>query len=183
MLESLNEAVLESTAEPEMDRRKRGDLSGLPEITLQIDLPSRKDQQQIHGIITGVLTGFDEAGSPLVTFREPAASDSVVARSIVVLSDREIAREVVLMFESGDPQRPIVMGLIEPVTRKRPDNSLSVEVDGERVILTAEKEIVLRCGNASLTLTRAGKVLIRGAYVSSRSSGVNRIKGGSVQLN
>ena len=30
---------------------------------------------------------------------------------------------------------------------------------------------------------RAGKVLIRGAYLLSRSSGVNRIKGGSVQIN
>ena len=44
-------------------------------------------------------------------------------------------------------------------------------------------EIELRCGKASLILTRAGKVLIRGAYLLSRSSGVNRIKGGSVQIN
>ena len=50
-------------------------------------------------------------------------------------------------------------------------------------MLTAEHEIVLRCGKASLTLTRAGKVLIRGTYLLSRSSGVNRIKGGSVQIN
>ena len=48
---------------------------------------------------------------------------------------------------------------------------------------TANKQIVLKCGKASITLTRAGKVLIRGAYLSSRSSGVNRIKGGSIQLN
>ncbi|MEW5071937.1 hypothetical protein AB1P14_09365, partial [Pseudomonas aeruginosa] len=38
-------------------------------------------------------------------------------------------------------------------------------------------------GKASITLTRAGKVIIRGAYLSSRSTGVNRIKGGSVQIN
>ena len=42
---------------------------------------------------------------------------------------------------------------------------------------------MLRCGKASITLTREGKVLIKGAYLSSRSSGVNRIKGGSVQIN
>jgi hypothetical protein len=42
---------------------------------------------------------------------------------------------------------------------------------------------VLRCGKASITLTSAGKVLIRGTYVLSRSSGVNKIKGGSIQLN
>jgi hypothetical protein len=41
----------------------------------------------------------------------------------------------------------------------------------------------LRCGKSSITLTRAGKVLIEGEYISSRSSGVNRIKGGSIQLN
>ena len=59
-----------------------------------------------------------------------------------------------------------------------------LEIGGEeRLELTAEREIVLRCGKASITLTRAGKVLIRGDYISSRSSGVNKIKGGSVQLN
>ena len=56
-------------------------------------------------------------------------------------------------------------------------------IDGERLEFSAEREIVLRCGKASITLTREGKVLIKGAYLSSRSSGVNRIKGGSVQIN
>ena len=51
------------------------------------------------------------------------------------------------------------------------------------MVLKAQQEIVLECGKASITLTRAGKVLIRGAYLLSRSSGVNRIKGGSVQIN
>jgi hypothetical protein len=58
-----------------------------------------------------------------------------------------------------------------------------VETDGERLVFSAEKEIVLRCGESSITLTRAGKILIRGAYVLTRSSGVNRIQGGSVQIN
>ena len=49
----------------------------------------------------------------------------------------------------------------------------------EHLICRAYKHVVL----LSITLTGAGKVLIRGAYVLSRSSGVNKIKGGSVQLN
>jgi hypothetical protein len=53
----------------------------------------------------------------------------------------------------------------------------------ERLELTAEREIVLRVGDASITLTRAGKIILRGTYVLSRSSGVNKIKGGSVQIN
>ena len=46
-------------------------------------------------------------------------------------------------------------------------------VDGRRVEITAEEEIVLRCGESSITLTRAGKIILRGAYLLSRSSGVN----------
>jgi hypothetical protein len=60
---------------------------------------------------------------------------------------------------------------------------VEVDADGERMIVSAKEELVLRCGKASITLTKAGKVLIKGSYLLSRSSGVNRIKGGSVQLN
>lgn len=53
----------------------------------------------------------------------------------------------------------------------------------ERLVLTADREIVLQVGKASITLTKAGKIILRGTYVVSRSSGVNKIKGGSVQIN
>jgi hypothetical protein len=50
-------------------------------------------------------------------------------------------------------------------------------------VLTAQEEVTIRCGEASITLTRAGKVLIKGSYLLSKSTGPNRVKGGSVQLN
>jgi hypothetical protein len=59
----------------------------------------------------------------------------------------------------------------------------TVHVDGKRVVLEGQEEVVLKCGEASITLTRNGKVVIRGKYLLSRSSGVNRILGGSVQVN
>ena len=49
--------------------------------------------------------------------------------------------------------------------------------------MTARKQLTLRCGKSSITLTAAGKIIIRGKYIVSRSSGVHRIKGGSVQIN
>lgn len=59
----------------------------------------------------------------------------------------------------------------------------TVHIDGKRVVLEGQEEVVLKCGEASITLNRNGKVVIRGKYLLSRSSGVNRILGGSVQVN
>lgn len=72
---------------------------------------------------------------------------------------------------------PVVLGVV------RDRMPASATVDGERLELTAEREIVLRCGEASVTLTRAGKVILAGTAVLSRAKGVNRIVGGSVQIN
>ncbi len=61
--------------------------------------------------------------------------------------------------------------------------SLDARVDGRRVELEAADEIVLRCGEACIVLRRNGRVVIRGTYVETRSRGVNRIKGGTVEIN
>ncbi len=100
----------------------------------------------------------------------------------------QVGATVVVVFEQGDVRRPIVVGLLEKQrtpgqVANASERTVSVQADDDRIVLTADREIVLRCGQASITLTKAGKVLIHGAYVSSRSSGVNRIKGGSVQIN
>ena len=63
------------------------------------------------------------------------------------------------------------------------DNTNVLNVDGKRIVIEGKEEIVLQCGESSITLTKAGKILIRGKYLVSRSSGVNRILGGSVQVN
>ena len=53
----------------------------------------------------------------------------------------------------------------------------------EELLIDAQKQITIRCGESSITLTAAGKIILRGKYIVSRSSGVQRIKGGSVQIN
>lgn len=69
------------------------------------------------------------------------------------------------------------------VALERPAPLETMHVDGKRVVIEGQEEIVLSCGESSITLTKAGKILIRGKYLLSRSSGVNRILGGSVQVN
>ena len=56
-------------------------------------------------------------------------------------------------------------------------------IDGKRIVLEGKEEIVLKCGDASITLTKEGKITLRGKYLLNRSSGVNRILGSSVQVN
>lgn len=63
------------------------------------------------------------------------------------------------------------------------DEENRVYVDGERVTIEGAEEVTFKCGKASITLTKSGKILIRGTYLLNRSSGVNRILGGSVQVN
>jgi hypothetical protein len=138
-------------------------------------------------VATGELIAIaDEGRTPLVVLRGQSGTTAVRARSVVDLHGAHIGRQVVLMFEDADPARPIVMGVLRGAQGwPLPDAPAQVEVDadGERMLVSAKDELVLRCGKASITLTRAGKVLIQGSYVSSRSTGVNRVKGGSVQLN
>lgn len=56
-------------------------------------------------------------------------------------------------------------------------------VDGKQLVLEGHEEVVLRCGDASITLSKNGKISIRGKYLLSRATGINRILGGSVQVN
>mgnify|MGYP003576064765 CR=1 FL=1 len=137
---------------------------------------------RFEGVVIGAIVGFVEDGTPLVDFPGNPHDDPLTARTTAVLAVADIGREVALLFEDADPSKPILIGpIVHPQPRQL--QSLAVDRDGERLELTADKEIVLRCGNASITLTRAGKVLIHGAYVSSHSTGVNKIKGGAVHIN
>ena len=137
---------------------------------------------KLDGLIVGELVSLDDAGVPWVEFHGNPAGAPIAARSLVELDAP--GQRVALVFEGGDPSLPLVLGIVRRSARRAPVTSqLEVEVDRERVELRAKREIVLRVGKASITLTEAGKVLIRGAHLVSRSSGVNRIKGGSVQIN
>jgi hypothetical protein len=72
-----------------------------------------------------------------------------------------------------------------PDAAKPPDEALSfyVQVDGRRMSIEACDELELRCGEASITLRRNGKVVVRGTYIETCSRGTNRIKGSTVKLN
>ncbi len=137
---------------------------------------------------TARLHGFDLDERPLLLGLPGLPHEIVPGRTTVALLRQQIGSDVVVLFEQGDVRRPIIVGAVQGSGQRLPSAPVpaalvSAQVDEQRVVLTAEREIVLKCGDASITLTRAGKVLIKGTYVLSRSSGYNKIKGAAVDIN
>jgi hypothetical protein len=152
-------------------------------------LPIKKAarNKKIDNVVIGLLLSINELGQPLVAYPDNPDETARIARSSAQLTTKDVGCEVALLFEGGDPKLPLVIGKIQQ-TRKTTDQDQDesaklAELDGESIVLSARHNITLKCGKASITLTKAGKVVIRGAYLLNRSSGVNRIKGGSVQIN
>lgn len=153
-------------------------------------------------IIIGAIAGIDNQGQPLVDFPENPSGQPLAAMSTMSITTAHVGRNVALLFAKGDPHSPVIMGLIHsplhdlivaydakaqsPAQETSESSGLKVDditIDGKRVVLEGKEEVIIKCGEASITLTKAGKILIRGNYVLNRSSGVNRIQGGSVQVN
>lgn len=159
----------------------------IPEIAaVAAEVTAEGTTTRVTGVVLGRLLAVQGPDRALVALKGVGSSAPIAARRIAGLTTADIGREVALMFEDGDPAKPTIIGLVEVAPfpqSEEGDLTRQVVFEAETIVFSGEKEIVLRCGEASVTLRRDGKVLIRGAYLLSRSSGVNRIKGGSVQIN
>lgn len=136
--------------------------------------------ERIEGVVIGIFLGFDSE-SPLVVFPGNPSETAVPARSLTELTSAMIGAEVALLFQEGDPGRPLIVGRIVEPTRKTP--APHVIRDGEKVTITGDERIELRCGKATIIMEKDGHITIRGTYLTSHASATNRIRGGSVNLN
>lgn len=174
----------------------------MPDISDEKVFLRTREGTSVANVVLGELVGFDPGGTALVDWPDNPSSGPCPAISTTTFSIDDVGRSVALLFADGDARRPLIVGMVrqpldsifdatEVSLRKRSageaDHSgskgLLVERDQERVTLSADREVVIRCGKASITLTRSGKVLIRGEYVLSRSGGANKLMGGSVHIN
>ena len=140
---------------------------------------------QVH---LGTLVSWDATG-PVVDFegnpRGPTrARVSTTSPGVRSGWPAAVGQDVVLLVDPRPSRPPVLLGLLRPFDAPAPgDGELDAHVDGRRIELEGRDEIVLRCGEASITLRRNGRILIRGVEVETRARGVNRIKGGSVAIN
>lgn len=132
-----------------------------------------------EGIAVGRLDTVGVDGTPEVTI-DMWGLTGLPARSVVAVDVEHLGHAVALGFENADPRRPVILGfMISP----QPTTQLDTRVDGERLVLAAEHEIELRCGEAAVILTADGQIQLRGNYITSYATATQRILGGSVHLN
>ena len=131
-------------------------------------------------------SGYEEPGFQESGCQEPDAgvSQAFRALSLVALRPEDVGREVALSYLQGDLQQPVIVGLVQnpaqdaPVTRRTP-----VRVDGESLVVAAQRELVLQCGDAKVVLKRNGDVEIHARNLHARAKGVHRIRGGVIRIN
>jgi hypothetical protein len=137
----------------------------------------------------GQLVGLTDGGQPLVDF--PGNENGVMkARALAGLAfgsgvDSRAGIAVLLAFDNGNLAKPIIIGEVnDTVTAlaKKP-RSVDAVIDGRKVVLHAEQEITLQSGKSSITLSKDGRIILKGISIVSRASGANKIRGGSVSIN
>ena len=160
-------------------------------------------------IVIGQLLEINQRGEPCIDFPGNPQTKNLVAMSTTEITTQHIGKQVALLFNNGQLDSPVIMGVIhnpldsmlenfeQNQLAEKENNSTESEklalqgnlkvddvlIDGNKITFEAHEQIVLKCGESSITLTKAGKILIRGKYLLNRSTGVNRIMGGSVQVN
>lgn len=143
-----------------------------------------RQRAPLYGIVIASVTAILPNGR--VTLAIPSlAMDETSATPACAIDTLSPGCAVAVMFEQGDITRALIIGAMaagQQTATQLPAARHAV-VDNERVVIEAEQEIELRCGDAAIILTRDGRILLRGAYISSHASATQRILGGSVQIN
>jgi hypothetical protein len=134
------------------------------------------------------LVGVSSTGTALVLMAGQA--QPVEARTTVDLSGQHVGRDVLVCQTSPPDSVVVVIGLLrgpgDADKAHSPDATaglIDVQIDRQRIVLTAQRELVLRCGKSSIALGADGKVVIKGANLLSTAAGLHRIRGGAVQIN
>lgn len=130
-------------------------------------------------------------GRPWVAFGANAHVLARVALAMPVSVDALAAQALLLVLEDGDEARPIIVGLVSETLPAEPethtgllgDAATGFELNGRRLSFEGTEELVLRCGEASITLRADGQIVVKGTRLTSRASETHKIRGATVLIN
>jgi hypothetical protein len=152
---------------------------------------------QYGGVTVGRIVRINQHGQAMVDYSGnelgPIPARSTLDRELLELALPGIRQTpVLLVFEDCDPTLPIIVGCVHEtlVAPERTNQAVfsaegprDLAVDGRSVTLEANEEIVLRCGESSLTLKKNGRIVLKGNDIVSRASRTNKLKGAAVAIN
>ena len=123
----------------------------------------------IEGVVIGQIITIDKQNNPMVDFDCNIFKEAIPASSLVEINNTHKDHKVALMFEKNRADKPIIMGLMHI-----PEKTKSI---------IADKELLLKCGKASIRLKENGDIVINGRELVSRARKNNIIRGGTIHLN
>jgi hypothetical protein len=135
-------------------------------------------QLQVPGVLVLEISGASPDGLPLVRVNpgeDPQPAQAVWMKDVPDWAECAGKMAVVAILEGGES--PVLLGLLDPPPSHSEKNS------PKNLRIDSEEELVIQCGKAKIAMRADGRIEIRGGHLISRSSGPNKIKGGSVHIN
>jgi Domain of unknown function (DUF6484) len=126
----------------------------------------------------GLLVDIGADGSPIIEQNDNGLGP-IPARTAI--TSARLGDTVLLIFDQGDPTRPIIIGVVRDTFA--PSRPQRLRIAANEIVVEGTEEVSLRCGESSLTLRKDGKTVLKGREVLTRASQTNRIKGSTVQIN
>src|SRR5689334_17641339 len=88
----------------------------------------------------GLISSVIGTGEIYVRYPSSRPGPAGSARTAVPVSENDIGREVLLLFEGGDPLQPVITGILQPVkTATVKAKRFQVTSDDERVVIEADQ--------------------------------------------
>ncbi|QRK06742.1 hypothetical protein JQX13_42850 [Archangium violaceum] len=143
--------------------------------------------EQVWDAREGYVAGTDGEGRPVVDFEGNPAGPRVALTTVpmagAALEAAVTSRQrVQLRFQDGDIRRPVIVGLSHETRQGDVPRRLHGAGGTRLEVLEDEDGVTLRVGKASLRLMQDGRVFLKGTYVETCAEGLNRIKGGTVDI-
>lgn len=142
------------------------------------------------------IVSVDAHGDAMLRLERTPQHGVVRALSTGRLDAGCIGRLAAVAFIGGDPARPLILGMLRPEAVEAASiatvpagaalTNASLAGDAApaaRTVVEARESLVFRCGEASLTLQRDGRLVLRGKDIVSYATATHRIRGAIVELN
>lgn len=121
--------------------------------------------------LIGTLIDLNTKGEATIT--HPYAADKeFIAVTTVKLTSQDIGRDVVLLFNGGQANQPIITGIIQ-----------SPAAPHEPLVIDNPTGIEFKSGRAKIEMNSEGHIFITGVTIQNQASSAIRVNGASVKIN